>query len=237
MYKHLSQALGCFLCSALPLDLKPGPVAACQEPDIQTKGPEAKTQRSGDFLWMRTSREATTNLVNYTARSHLSWAEILSPPKGTAWSKSARPALPLIRTEDVQHTLDSATALLAKGLLQTVSQDKRKLIWLLGMPVKQSKCGQTQMSSPEYRREQKHSCSAWAFLRPYCTLRQKSFTSKSGVLHFCDLQRTKASALSSFYLTFSHGINKSVLITKKVFKGNPFLLWISKTLTYLNGTM
>lgn len=83
VYKHLSQALGCSLCSALPLDLKPGPVAACQGPDIQTKGPEAKTQRSGDLLRLRTSREATTNLVNYTAPSHLSWAEILSLPKGT----------------------------------------------------------------------------------------------------------------------------------------------------------
>lgn len=99
---------------------------------------------------------------------------------------------------------------------------------------------QTQRSSPEYRTEQKHSCCARAFLQPHCTLRQKSFTNKSGVLHFCDLQRTKASALSSFYLTFSHGINKSMLITrkkKKVFKGNAFLLWISKTLICLKSTM
>lgn len=102
------------------------------------------------------------------------------------------------------------------------------------MPVKQSKFGQTWISSPEYRREEKHS---WAFLRPYCTLRQKPFTSESGVLYFCDLQRTKASVLLSFYLTFSHGINKSMLITKKVFKGNAFLLQISKTLICLNGTM
>lgn len=137
------------------------------------------------MLRARTSREAATSLGNGAAPSCSSWAKILSPPKGRAWSKFARPVLSLLRTEDVQ--------------------------------------------------KQKHSCSARAFLRPYSSLKQTSFTSKSGVLRFCDLQRTKA-GICSFKLLLNIFIwHKQVDVNNKkscsssVLKGNPFLLLISKS--------
>lgn len=126
-----------FPCSPLfPFNIKPGPVAACQESEVQTKGVETQQSGLGTLSMRVTFREAAANLGKDTASSHSCWAEILSPPKGTEWSKFARPELSLMHNEDVKHMLDSAVAILALGLLQ--QRSKTKVHMASEMPVKQS---------------------------------------------------------------------------------------------------
>lgn len=138
---------------------------------------------------------------------------------------------------NVQHTLDSATVLWHKVSYSVLRQSSS------GFRVA---CEIISQSSARHRyyhlkteAEQKHSCSARAFLRPYSTLRQRSFTSKSGILHFCDLQTTKAGICSFKLLLNIFILHKQVDInnnnqkkssSSSVLKGNPSLLLISKSI-------
>lgn len=202
-----------------PVDPKPGPVGACQEPGVQTKDPEAKPLRSGgDLLRVRgTSREATTRLGNDAAPSRSSWAEIRSPPKCTTWPRFARPAISLMHSEGVHHTLDSAMAHLAQGVLERLCQDESSSGF-------RDACGTVSQSLGRHRHyhlKTEQSRSTPALQRHFSGLTALSGNgplpaSQASSTSVVFKEQRHTSALSCFCLAFSYGINKPMLTTKKV---------------------
>lgn len=108
------------LFPSLPLEHKTWTCCCLSGARSPDQGPGVETQEFGlGTLSMRVMfREAGANVGKDTASSYACWAEICNPPKGTEWSKFARPELSLMHSEDVKHMPDSAMAFLAQGLLQ-----------------------------------------------------------------------------------------------------------------------
>lgn len=242
MFKHLSQAHGYSLCPSLPFGPKTWPcwcLSGATSPD-QGSWSQASEIWRGSARVRGTSREATTRLGNDAPPSHSSWAETRSPPKGTAWSRFARPALSLMHAKGVHHTLDSAMAHLAQSVLERLRRDESSSGF-------RDACGTVSHSlgrNRYYHVKTEHTRSTPALYGHFLGLTALSGNGPSPARQMSSTsvvfkEQRCMSALSSFCLAFSYSIKKTMLITKKVavpqfWKEMLFCCWFQRAsrLTY-----
>lgn len=219
MSKHPSQTLGYSRCPSLPLGPKTWPSCCLPGARSPDQGPWSQDPE----IWRRLAKGEN---VQRSCNKSGKWCSSLvlklgkdsQPSQGHSVVQVCKDgALFVARWGRTQHGLDSATAPLAQGLLWRLRQDKNSSGFRDACEI----VSQSLDRHRYYHLKMGQSRSTPALHGHFWGLtalsgKRPSPASQASSAFVIFREQRQASALSSFCLTFSYGINMLMLITKKV---------------------